>query len=74
MYVNDVDFKAMTIEKLIDLVFTEMVYRKIQQSEEATLSKKMKLTGINGQCLERALRCLTRKNVGYVSLNMLSNC
>ena len=31
---------CMAIEKLIDLVFTEMVYRKIQQLEEATLSKK----------------------------------
>ena len=31
MYVNGIDFEAMTIEKLMDLVFTEMVYRKIQQ-------------------------------------------
>ena len=64
MFVNDIDFEAMTIEKLIDLVFTEMVYRKIQQLEEATLSKKMKLTGINGQRLESAWRCWTRKNGG----------
>ena len=40
MYVNEIDFEAITIEKLIDLVFTEMVYRRIQQLEEATLSKK----------------------------------
>ena len=64
----------MTIEKLIDLVFTEMVYRKIQQLEEATLSKKMKLTGINGPSFESASRCVTRKNGGYVMLSMLSNC
>ena len=40
MYKNDIDFEAMIIEKLMDLVFTEMVYCKIQQLEEATLSKK----------------------------------
>ena len=28
MYVNEIDFDALTVEKLIDLVFTEMVYRK----------------------------------------------
>ena len=39
MHVNEIDFEAMTIENLIDLVFTEMVYRKIQQSE-ATLYKQ----------------------------------
>ena len=32
-------------EKLIDLVFTEMVYRKIQQLEEATVSKKDETDG-----------------------------
>ena len=31
MYVNETDFEVMTIEKLMDLVFTETVYRKIQQ-------------------------------------------
>ena len=41
MHENDIDFEGMTIEKLIDLVFTEMVYRKIQQLEEETLSKKL---------------------------------
>ena len=40
MHVNDIDFEGMTIEKLIDFVFTELVYRKIQQLEEETLSKK----------------------------------
>ena len=45
MYVKDIDFEAMTIEKLIDLVFAEMVYRKIQQLEEATLSKKDETDG-----------------------------
>ena len=36
----------MTIEKLMDLVFTEMVYRKIPQLiEEATLYKKDQTDG-----------------------------
>ena len=34
MYVDEIDFDALTVEKLIDLVFTEMVYRKIQQLEK----------------------------------------
>ena len=40
MYVGEIDFDALTVEKLIDLVFTEMVYRKIQQLEEETLAKR----------------------------------
>ena len=40
MYVDEIDFDALTVEKLIDLVFTEMVYRKIQQLEEETLAKR----------------------------------
>ena len=36
MYVDEVDFEALTIEKLIDLVFTEMIYYKIQKLEEET--------------------------------------
>ena len=31
MYVDEIDLEALTVEKLIDLVFTEMVHRKIQQ-------------------------------------------
>ena len=45
VYVNDIDFEGMTIEKLIDLVFTDMVYRNIQQLEEATLSKRDETDG-----------------------------
>ena len=52
----------MTVEKLIYLVFTKMVYRKIQQLEEATLSRKDELAGISGKSLENDLRCLARKN------------
>ena len=31
MYVNEIEFEVMIMEKLIDLVFSEMVNRKIQQ-------------------------------------------
>ena len=33
-YVDEIDIDALTVEKLIDLVFTEMVYRKIQRLEK----------------------------------------
>ena len=36
IYVDEIDFEALTVEKVIDLVFTEMVYHKIQQLEEET--------------------------------------
>ena len=29
MYVDEIDIEVMTVEKLIELVFTEMVYRKM---------------------------------------------
>ena len=29
MYVDEIDFDALNVEKLLDFVFTEMVYRKI---------------------------------------------
>ena len=45
MYVVEIDFDALTVEKLIDLVFTEMVYRKIQQLEEETLAKRDQTDG-----------------------------
>ena len=45
MYVDEIDFDALTVEKPIDLVFTEMVYRKIQQLEEETLVKRDQTDG-----------------------------
>ena len=45
MYVDEIDFDALTVEKPIDLVFTEMVYRKIQQLEEETLAKRDQTDG-----------------------------
>ena len=43
--VNEIDFETLTVEKLIDLVFTEMVYRKIQQLEEAAHAKHDQVDG-----------------------------
>ena len=45
MYVDEIDFDTLTIEKLIDLVFTEMVYCKIQQLDEETLAKRDQTDG-----------------------------
>ena len=43
--VNEIDFETLTVEKLIDLVFTEMVYYKIQQLEEASQTKYDQVDG-----------------------------
>ena len=40
MYECEIDFGALTVEKLIDFVFTEMVYRKIHQLEEEAAQAK----------------------------------
>ena len=46
MYESEIDFDALTVEKLIDFVFTEMVYRKIQQlKEEAAQPKQDEVEG-----------------------------
>ena len=45
MYVDEVDFEALTIEKLAGLVFTEMVHRKMQQLEKETLAKQDETDG-----------------------------
>ena len=45
IYECEIDFDALTVEKLIDFVFTEMVYRKIQQLEEAAQVKQDQVDG-----------------------------
>ena len=45
MYEDEIDFDALTVEKLVDLVFTEMAYRKIQQFQEETLAKRDQTDG-----------------------------
>ena len=45
MYEGEIDFNALTVEKLIDFVFTEMVYRKVQELEEAAQAKQDQVDG-----------------------------
>ena len=45
MYVDEIDFDALTVEKLIDLVFTEMVYRKIQRLETEARAERDQTDG-----------------------------
>ena len=75
MYECKIDFDALTVEKLIDFVFTEMVYRKIQQlEEEAAQANKIKLTVVCGHGFESVLRPSMMKNAGYTLLSELLNC
>ena len=34
MYVDKIDFEAVTIEKIVDLVFTEMIHNRMQLEKE----------------------------------------
>ena len=45
MYVDEIDFEAVTIEKIVDLVFTEMVHDKMQQLEKDELAKQDQTDG-----------------------------
>ena len=39
MYVDKIDFEAAKSEKIVDLVFTEMIHDKMQQLEKEELAK-----------------------------------
>ena len=45
MYVDEIDYELFTPEKLIDFVFTEMVYRQIQKLEEETRINQDEIDG-----------------------------
>ena len=45
MYVDEIDFEAVTIEKIVDLVFTEMIHDKMQQLEKEELGKQDQTDG-----------------------------
>ena len=45
MYVDEIDFEAVTIEKMVDLVFTEMIHDKMQQFEKEELAKQDQTDG-----------------------------
>ena len=77
MYEGEIDFNALTVEKLIDFVFTEMVYRKVQELEEAAQAKQDQvddLTVVCGQGFGSALRPSMMKNAGYTMLSELLIC
>ena len=46
MYVDEIDFEAVTIEKIVDLVFTETIHDKMHQLEKE--EHKTKLMAIIG--------------------------
>ena len=58
MYVDEIDIEVMTVEKFIELVFTEMVYRKMQQLEEATLCKQDETDGNQWARLRKCIEVL----------------
>ena len=67
MYVDEIDFEAVTIEKIVDLVFTEMIHDKMRQLEKEELAKQdqvAKLMAIISQGLKSLLRCSTMKDAG----------
>ena len=45
MYVDEIDFEAVTIEKIVDLVFTGMIHNKMQQLEKEELAKQDQTDG-----------------------------
>ena len=45
IYVNEIDFEAVTVEKIADLVFTEMIHDKMQQLEKEELTKQDQTDG-----------------------------
>ena len=45
MYVDEIDFEAVTIEKIVDLVFTGMIHDKMQQLEKEELAKQDQTDG-----------------------------
>ena len=40
MYVDEIDFESPAIEKIVDVVFTEMIHDKMQQLEKEELAKQ----------------------------------
>ena len=66
MYECEIDFDALTVEKLIDFVFTEM--------EKLHRPNKMRFTVDRGHGFETALRPSMMKNAGYTMLRELLIC
>ena len=45
MYVDEIDFEAVTIEKIVDLFFTEMIHDKMQQLDNEEHAKQDQTDG-----------------------------
>ena len=52
IYVDEIDFEAVTIEKIVDLVFTEMIMIKCNNLKKRNSQNKTKLMVIIGQSLK----------------------
>ena len=64
MYVDQIDFEAVTIEKIVDLVFTEMINDKMQQLEKEEVAKQDQTDGDHRSRFKSILRYWTMKNAG----------
>ena len=40
MYVDEIDLEAVTIEKIVDLVFMDVIHEKMQELEKEELAKQ----------------------------------
>ena len=73
MYVDEIDFEAVTIEKIVDLVFTEMIHDKMQQLEKEELAKQDQTDGNRRSRFKRSvLRYSTMKNFGLCSTGSIT--
>ena len=64
--VDEIDFEAMTVEKIVDLIFTEMIHDKMQQLEKEELAKQDQTNGNQwsrfkkcSEVLDHEERCIT---------------
>ena len=66
MYVDEIDFEAATIEKIVDLVLISRRWFMIKcnNSKKRNSQNKAKLMAIIGQGLKIVLTYSTMKNVG----------
>ena len=64
MYVDEIKFEAVTIEKLVDLAFTEMTHDKMQQLEKEELAKQNQTDGNPWSRFQSVPTYSTIKNAG----------
>ena len=71
MYVDEIDFEAVTIEKIVDLVFTGMIRDKMQQLEKEELAKQDQT---DGNQWSRFKKCSEVLNRAYFSVQYCTLC